>query len=58
MPNRGELTFPAQPDIATGDNAAWTFVCFCALGWLISVYVAVTAQPVEEISLLIAQSFW
>jgi len=58
MPNRGELAFPARPDIAAADNAAWALVCFCALGWLISVYVAVAAQPVEEISLLIAQSFW
>jgi len=58
MPNRGELTLPVQADMSTGDNAAWALICFCALGWLISVYVAVAAQPVEEISLLIAQSFW
>ena len=58
MPNRGELTLPVQPDVAAGDHAACALICFCALGWLISVYVAVAAQPVEEISLLIAQSFW
>lgn len=60
MPNRYELVLHSAPPSAsltgTGeDTTAWALVWLCAAGWLISFYIAVTAEPADTIPLLLAQ---
>jgi hypothetical protein len=56
MPNRGELTYSAarQNDAST-DDGAWAFVQLCAIGWSVSIYVAVLSEPIDYIPALMAQ---
>jgi hypothetical protein len=46
MPNRGELPHPARREksVVATPREVWPIVGFCALGFLISISVAVTAS--------------
>jgi hypothetical protein len=60
MPNRGELAMPAVC-AATGAAAtaaaadAWTIIGFCAIGWLMSIFAAVSALGFDAVPRLMAQ---
>jgi hypothetical protein len=60
MPNRGELAMPAVR-AATGAAAtaaaadAWTIIGFCAIGWLMSIFAAVSALGFDAVPRLMAQ---
>jgi hypothetical protein len=57
MPNRGELAFPAvrpTEGLATSDDA-WVVVGFCAIGWLLSIYAAVSNLGVDAVPGLMMQ---
>jgi len=43
MPNRGELAIPAgrAAKNAPTSGDAWTVIGFCAIGWLLSICVAI-----------------
>lgn len=57
MPNRGELAMPAAR--ATRSNAtpsdAWTVIGFCAIGWLLSIYVVASTLGIDAVPRLMAQ---
>jgi hypothetical protein len=56
MPNRSELAAPAARVAATATVAdAWTVIGFCTIGWLISIYAAVSAVGVDAVPRLMAQ---
>ena len=57
MPNRGELPHPAmraKSAAATPDDA-WPVVAFCALGFLISITMAVSALGLDAMSRVFGQ---
>ncbi len=57
MPNRGELAKPtarAAKAAATVDDA-WAVIGFCTIGWLMSVYAAVSALGIGAVPKLMAQ---
>jgi hypothetical protein len=58
MPNRGELAFPIVRSIenseATADDA-FTVIGFCAIGWLMSIYAAVSTLGFDAASKLMIQ---
>ncbi len=59
MPMRGELAAPAsrlKDDTAAADIGA--IIGFCLIGLAISIYLALGAQPFDQIPLLIAQYNW
>jgi hypothetical protein len=51
MPNRGELPNPAMrvKSVAATPDDAWPVVAFCALGFLISITMAVSALGLDAI---------
>lgn len=56
MPNRGELPNPAmraksvvKSGTAMPDAEAWTIVAFCTIGWLMSLYVAVSSFGIDAV---------
>jgi hypothetical protein len=57
MPNRGELAVPAMRAAtavpAAGD--AWTVIGFCAIGWLISIFAAISSLGLDAVPRLMAQ---
>jgi len=60
MPNRGELAMPAVRAAKTAAatataNDAWTVIGFCAIGWLMSVYMAVSSLGFDAVPRLMAQ---
>jgi hypothetical protein len=57
MPNRGELAKPAPPAAKTAATAedAWTIIGFCAFGWLMSIYMAVSTLGADAVPRLMAQ---
>jgi hypothetical protein len=68
MPNRGELPSPAQrarnaavrsaaikPSSAMPDAEAWTIIAFCAIGWLMTFYFALSSVGVDAFPQLMAQ---
>jgi hypothetical protein len=57
MPNRGELAKPiahAAKAAAAADDA-WTVIGFCAIGWLLSIYMAVSTLGFDAVPKLMAQ---
>ena len=65
MPNRGELPTPAsrvKSAVERGksgpDSEAWTIIAFCAIGWLMTFYVALETTGVDTFSKLMAQIPW
>jgi hypothetical protein len=56
MPNRGELAVRAVPPDSTAAEAdAWLIIGLCAIGFLISSYLAVHAQPLADLPTLVVQ---
>jgi len=57
MPNRGELAVRVMQhdDGAAAEADAWLIIGMCAVGFLISIYLAVQCQPIAEIPLLVVQ---
>ena len=56
MPNRSELAAPAARVAAkTTVEDAWMVIGFCTIGWLISIYAAVSALGVDAVPRLMAQ---
>jgi hypothetical protein len=57
MPNRGELAVRVvRYDVdATAEADAWLILGFCAFGLLVSVFLAVHAQPITDIPALVVQ---
>jgi len=60
MPNRGELAIPAMraakpATAAASANDAWTIIGFCAIGWLISIYVAASSLGIDAVPRLMEQ---
>jgi hypothetical protein len=58
MPNRSELAMPAVraangATAASGD--AWTIIGFCTVGWLISIFAAVSSLGFDAVPRLMAQ---
>jgi len=57
MPNRGELAAPvvraAKAPAESSD--AWTVVGFCAIGWLMSIFAAISSLGFDAIPKLMAQ---
>jgi disulfide bond formation protein DsbB len=57
MPNRGELAMPvvraAKAQAESSD--AWTIIGFCAIGWLMSIFLAVSTLGVDGVPRLMAQ---
>ena len=57
MPNRGELAMPrvhAAKAVAAADDA-WTIIGFCAIGWLMSIYAAVSSLGFDAVPRLMEQ---
>ena len=56
MPNRGELPHPAMraKSVAATPKEVWSIVGFCALGFLISISVAVTSSGLATVPRLIS----
>jgi hypothetical protein len=62
MPNRGELAMPAvRAARRTAESAhaesgdAWTVIGFCAIGWLLSIFAAVSTLGVDAVPRLMTQ---
>jgi hypothetical protein len=57
MPNRGELAMPAARTAASAATSgdAWTVIGFCAIGWLLSIYAAVSTLGADAVPKLMAQ---
>ncbi len=68
MPNRSELAVPAMRGrngsatasaVKSGgvlpDSEAWTIIAFCAIGWLMSFYLAVSTVGVDAFPGLMSQ---
>jgi hypothetical protein len=57
MPNRGELAMPAVCAATGAATAAdaWTIIGFCAIGWLMSIFAAVSALGFDAVPRLMAQ---
>jgi hypothetical protein len=58
MPNRGELANPAMRAARTAAAAAddaWTIIGFCAIGWLMSIYAAVSSLGFDAVPRLMEQ---
>jgi len=57
MPNRGELPNPrrAKDAVAPGPSDAWPIICFCAVGALMSIYMAVSYLGINAIPGLMSQ---
>ena len=65
MPNRGELPIPAKraksavkSGMAGPDAEAWTIIAFCAIGWLMTFYFAVSSVGVDTFPKLMSQIPW
>jgi len=65
MPNRGELPIPARRGgnaaksrAASPDADAWTVIAFCAIGGLLSFYIAVASIGAGGFPALMAQTPW
>jgi hypothetical protein len=60
MPNRGELAIPARrlPSDAAAPDDVLAIAGFCAIGWLMSIYVAVSSAGTDAIPWLMAQLPW
>ena len=57
MPNRGELTTPAVRAAKTAPKSgdAWTVIGFCAIGWLLSIGVAISTLGGDAVARLMTQ---
>jgi hypothetical protein len=57
MPNRGELPNPrrAKDTVAPGPSDAWPIICFCAVGALMSIYMAVSYVGIDAVPRLMNQ---
>ena len=58
MPNRGELAIPvvrAKTETASADGA-WAIIGFCAIGWTLSIYMAVSHLGADAIARLMSQA--
>jgi hypothetical protein len=57
MPNRGELALRhvPVPDSTAADADAWLIIGLCAVGFLISAYLAFHAQPLADLPTLVVQ---
>ena len=57
MPNRRELAIPAVRVVSTTAKSgdAWTIIGFCTIGWLLSIYAAVTTLGVDALPRLMTQ---
>jgi hypothetical protein len=57
MPNRGELAVRAiqYDNAATTEADAWLILGICAIGFLISICLAIHAQPLADIPMLVVQ---
>jgi hypothetical protein len=56
MPNRGELAIPAVHAASAATTAdAWTVIGFCAIGWLLSIYAAVSTFGIDALPRSMAQ---
>ena len=57
MPNRGELPVPAARAAAKTPQAGevLTVIGFCAIGWLMSIFLAVSAVGVNAVPRLLTQ---
>ncbi|HEX4043340.1 MAG TPA: hypothetical protein VHY10_16700 [Xanthobacteraceae bacterium] len=65
MPNRGELPTPtmrAKTAVRGGksgpDGEAWTIIAFCAIGWLMTMYFALTTTGTDTLPKLMSQIPW
>lgn len=65
MPNRGELRIPAmrgksavKRGSASPDAEAWTIIAFCAIGWLMTFYFALSTVGVDTFPKLMSQIPW
>jgi hypothetical protein len=57
MPNRGELPNPRRPKdaIAPSPSDAWPIICFCAVGALMSIYMAVSYVGIDAVPRFMSQ---
>jgi hypothetical protein len=63
MPNRGELPIRAmrakssvaKTGMVTPDADAWTIIAFCVIGWLATLYLAVSSIGADAFSGLTMQ---
>jgi hypothetical protein len=57
MPNRGQLAIPAAraAPAAAASGDAWTVIGFCAIGWLMSIFAAVSSLGFDAVPRLMAQ---
>jgi hypothetical protein len=57
MPMRGELAAPGSrsEDGGAGEGDVWAVVGFCLIGLAVSLYMALSAQSLDQIPLLIVQ---
>ncbi|MFZ0610264.1 MAG: hypothetical protein WAM75_21590 [Xanthobacteraceae bacterium] len=65
MPNRGELPTPVlrarsaaksgKPDL---DTDAWTIIAFCAIGLVMTFYLALSTVGTDTVPRLMAQVPW
>jgi hypothetical protein len=65
MPNRTELPNPAmrrrsaaKSDTVAPDSGAWTIIAVCAIGYLLSFYVAVSSVGIDAFQQLMGQIPW
>jgi hypothetical protein len=65
MPNRGELPHPAMRGrsaptsrAANADADAWIVVAFCAIGGLLSFYIAVSSIGIAGFPAMMSQMPW
>jgi hypothetical protein len=61
MPNRGELGNPMRRPstvaLAVSDDA-WPIVCFCTVGSLMTLYMAISSVGIDAVPRLMAQLPW
>jgi|HubBroStandDraft_1064217.scaffolds.fasta_scaffold1183948_1 hypothetical protein len=56
MPMRGELAVPAlRSETGAADEVIWAIVGFCLIGLAISLCFALSAQPLDQVPLLVLQ---
>ena len=65
MPNRGELPTPAvraksavRTRQAGEESEAWTIIAFCAIGWLMTAYFALSAAGTDVLPRIVSQMPW
>lgn len=57
MPNRRDLAMPRAraESRASASDDAWTIIGLCAIGWLMSLYFAVSHLGIDAVPRLMAQ---